>query len=301
MLAVLCSRIVRYILKVFINHTVSSHVDSIKAIPLPVATFTDPDLARLSREIVGHQRFDARYDFSGEAAAIDDLVAAAYALGPGEVREIALWYARKYPALADNQGVRAAVLATYGPYLDWANRQLTELGTGVIDAVSLAIQEGETVSREFKETARWDLALQRPNPALELAIVKTVAAFLNADGGTLFIGVSDTREARGLERDYATLRQRPNRDGFEQHLWNLLAQLGRDLMPLIRIAFPVVNGHEICTLEVAPSPRPVYVRDNGADVMYLRYGNVSQPMPLADAVAYGLRHFAGTTFPRLGA
>jgi hypothetical protein len=301
MLAVLCSRVVRYILKVFINHTVSAHVDSIKAIPIPEPTLVSPELARLTRDIVGQQQANPRYDFAGEAAEIDDIVATAYGLEPGDVREIALWYVRRYRALADNQGVTDAVAATYAPYLDWANRQLTELGGAALDAVALAVQEGESASREFKETARWDLAENRSNPALELAVVKTVAAFLNADGGTLFIGVSDAREARGLERDYATLRRRPNRDGYEQFLWNLLGQLGRDLMPLVRISFPVVEGHEICALEVAPAPRPVYVRDNGADVLYVRYGNLSQPLPLAEAVTYVLRRFTGATFPRPGA
>ncbi|MFN2471243.1 MAG: helix-turn-helix domain-containing protein [Gaiellaceae bacterium] len=46
---------------------------------------------------------------------------------------------------------------------------------------------------KFKSTARWDLREERRHPALEDAIVKTVAAFLNCEGGTLLIGVGPDR------------------------------------------------------------------------------------------------------------
>lgn len=52
--------------------------------------------------------------------------------------------------------------------------------------------------------------------------MKTVAGFFNALGGALLIGVSDSREAFGLERDIATLHERKSTDGYEQFLRNLL-------------------------------------------------------------------------------
>ncbi len=50
-------------------------------------------------------------------------------------------------------------------------------------------QENDAV--EFKSTARWDLREEKRNKAVEDAVVKTVAAFLNTNGGTLLIGVAD--------------------------------------------------------------------------------------------------------------
>ena len=72
-------------------------------------------------------------------------------------------------------------------------RSIEELITGI---------EDESV--EFKSTARWDLREQRRNKAMEDAVVKTVAAFLNTDGGTLLIGVADDGALLGLVHDYHT-------------------------------------------------------------------------------------------------
>jgi predicted HTH transcriptional regulator len=44
-----------------------------------------------------------------------------------------------------------------------------------------------------------------PNKEMERAIIKALVGFLNAEnGGTLIIGVSDTREVLGLQPDYSS-------------------------------------------------------------------------------------------------
>src|SRR5690606_16553303 len=60
------------------------------------------------------------------------------------------------------------------------------------------IDNDEDHAVEFKSTARWDLRENQPSKAIEDAIVKTVAAFLNTDGGTLLIGIGPDREVVGL-------------------------------------------------------------------------------------------------------
>ncbi|MCH7735123.1 MAG: putative DNA binding domain-containing protein, partial [Chloroflexi bacterium] len=50
------------------------------------------------------------------------------------------------------------------------------------------IENDEDDAVEFKSTARWDLREHKPNKVMEDVVVKTVAAFLNTDGGTLLIG-----------------------------------------------------------------------------------------------------------------
>jgi type I restriction enzyme R subunit len=51
---------------------------------------------------------------------------------------------------------------------------------------------------EFKSTARWDLRDGKPNKAMEDAVVKTIAGFLNTDGGTLLIGIDNSARRWGL-------------------------------------------------------------------------------------------------------
>lgn len=60
---------------------------------------------------------------------------------------------------------------------------------------------------------------------------------MNAEGGTLLIGVADDGTITGLDADYATLSKR-NRDGFELFLTQLIADKVTGPSPtLCRISF----------------------------------------------------------------
>ena len=48
--------------------------------------------------------------------------------------------------------------------------------------------------------------------ALEREVIETLAAFLNTDGGTLIIGVTDDRKIVGIEVDFP--RVKGSRDGW---------------------------------------------------------------------------------------
>ena len=126
--------------------------------------------------------------------------------------------------------------------------QLGVVGGAALRTVAEIIENDEDFAVEFKSTARWDLREDKPNKAMEDAIVKTVAGFLNTDGGTLLIGVGPDREVVGLDHDYPRVKP-SNGDGFVNwlttHLTNALghaavmrtrergshAQRGRDLPP----------------------------------------------------------------------
>lgn len=154
------------------------------------------------------------------------------------------------------------------------------------------IAEGESDELEFKATLRWDRELGEVNKKLEQVIVKTVAAFANADGGTLLIGVSDSREALGLENDYASLRA-GDRDEFELHLGDLLIKhFGETFMARkVSIGFPIVGDTEICRVDVARVSEPIVVTVPGPDgqkieKMYVRSGNSSREIPLGEVNAF---------------
>ena len=84
------------------------------------------------------------------------------------------------------------------------------------------LDEGETV--EFKSSLRWDYEQQKPNKELERAVARTVVGFLNSEnGGTLIIGMSDSKEVLGLQADYDSFKNvNQNRDGFELTLREVL-------------------------------------------------------------------------------
>jgi predicted HTH transcriptional regulator len=116
---------------------------------------------------------------------------------------------------------------------------------------------------------------------MEEVILKTIAAFLNTQGGILLIGVNDDGEAIGLANDYRTFRKQ-NRDGFELWLMNdlILKELGKAIAPQIQISFHVVDNQEICKVIAQPSSQPVYVniRDKAGqpqEAFFIRAGNAT--------------------------
>ena len=151
-------------------------------------------------------------------------------------------------------------------------------------AVLLLGGEGPRV--EFKSSLRWDLKESRKNPDLEKVVVKTVAGFLNAEGGTLLLGVADDGTPVGLEPDYQNLGK-PNRDGFGLHLTSvLLDRLGRDLSPCVTLSFHDLEGKDVCRVEITPSPRPVLVVEGNDEAFYLRTGNSTRRLSVSEVLAY---------------
>ena len=147
--------------------------------------------------------------------------------------------------------------------------------------------DGENAEVEFKSSLRWDRREDRVNKALEGAVVKTLAGFLNADGGTLLIGVDDAGAPLGLSADYDTLRK-PDRDGFELHLRQIVE---RDLGEAAAASFLTVNFHEIdgedvCQVTTEPSDHPIYVEQPNQAIFYVRSGNATKALPLNEAVTY---------------
>ena len=120
------------------------------------------------------------------------------------------------------------------------------------------------------------------NKALEDVILKSIAAFSNAKGGKLFIGVSDDMQILGLQPDFDTLKKQ-NVDYFELHLRKLINnQFGvRFSNNYLHMQFPVIDNKTICVIQVLASEDPLYlkVKNNQGHMVekfYVRSGNASQ-------------------------
>jgi predicted HTH transcriptional regulator len=100
---------------------------------------------------------------------------------------------------------------------------------------------------------------RRVNRELEAVVLKTLAGFMNLDGGTLLIGVADDRRIVGLEQDYKTLKK-CDRDGFGQALMTSIAtNLGGDVSYTVQMVFRSVENKDVCRVIVSPAHRPVYL------------------------------------------
>jgi hypothetical protein len=176
---------------------------------------------------------------------------------------------------------RAALAKTINDFM------FREDGSDTALDVRALVALGEGDSLEFKSSARWDYQKSEANKALEGVIAKTIAGFLNAKGGTLLLGVSDDGQILGLEADYKTLSKRPDRDGYQQFLVNLLSStMGKETCSFLSISFQPIDGSEVCVFRVEASPKPVYLADGAVSRFYLRTGNTTQELNTKDAVAY---------------
>jgi len=150
--------------------------------------------------------------------------------------------------------------------------------------------EGRTV--EFKSSARWSYGKGDRDEVIERAIVKAIAGFMNAHGGTLLIGVDDDGAAIGLEKDYKLVKGY-GRDGFENWLTDLLEKsLGKPAVANVAVSFASVNGADICRIDVQPSRAPVYARRGQDSDLFVRLNNSTRLLNTQEAVTYIAQHWA---------
>ena len=150
------------------------------------------------------------------------------------------------------------------------------------------IELGESKHVEFKQTARVNSHTNRRDPVMEQMVVKTVAAFMNTEGGTLLIGVADSGEVTGLHADLKTLGKKQNIDGFELWLNRLLDNaLGPTTATTIQPTFEEHQKQLLCRLDVRPVTEPAFVGSTkGEAEFYIRLGNSTRRLNTAEALEY---------------
>ena len=106
------------------------------------------------------------------------------------------------------------------------------------------IEQGESDFVEFKSTLRWNIHSNRKDKAIENASLKTLAAFMNAQGGTLIIGVADDGRILGLETDKFA-----NHDKLLLHLTKIIQDRIGDLY-IKYLHFSIENTLSVCELRI---------------------------------------------------
>jgi predicted HTH transcriptional regulator len=149
------------------------------------------------------------------------------------------------------------------------------------------ILEGESNFLEFKETLRYDVRRNEVSKELEKVVMKTIVGFLNADGGTLIIGVNDDGRIVGLENDYKALPKK-NRDGLENHISMLIkTMIGLSFSKYVSVKFERIDDHDICIINVRGGHKPAYlINGDKKEDFYVRVGNSTQPFSMSEASEY---------------
>ena len=159
--------------------------------------------------------------------------------------------------------------------------------------IKVRIAGGESETIEFKLTLRYDLRQQNLNKKLEYVVAKTIAAFLNCEGGSLFIGVDDNMNALGLNNDLSTFAEdKRTIDRFELQLLEVIRKyIGNEYTTHIKIRFPTYDDYKICHVRVSKSSKPVFVKFEGKEDFFVRSGCSSQPLSREEQSAYEKEHW----------
>jgi hypothetical protein len=126
------------------------------------------------------------------------------------------------------------------------------------------IKAGESKTLEFKSTLRWNLKdARQDDKGVTHAVLKTIAAFLNTEGGDLLIGVADDRSIVGIERD-----QLESDDEFMRHLAQVVRNgLGDRAGTCIDPKTQIVQSKTVCVVSCQRSPEPVFLKWSGVEAV----------------------------------
>ena len=164
-------------------------------------------------------------------------------------------------------------------------------------SISDLIAAGESQQLEFKTTARRNVRTGDVDPRMPHVVVKTVCGLLNAEGGSLLIGVGDSGSIVGIEDDLATLGTKANADGYELFLRQVLdSHLSVPTAASVRIRLHRVADRLLCQVIVAPSGKAVFAKPpkaegrSGSD-FWVRVGNATKQLHGDDMVQYQHDHW----------
>jgi len=145
----------------------------------------------------------------------------------------------------------------------------------------------EDQKTEFKTSIFIDAETNAPGITQMLKIAKTLAAFMNAEGGMLYVGVTDNKQIRGIADDLAILANSPasiavhtvrfNDDGFTYGATEDKYELKLRAMAKAYLSSNAVNyiksvlvrpmgGKPVCRIEVKPCKPDEFV------YFFRRYG-----------------------------
>ena len=150
------------------------------------------------------------------------------------------------------------------------------------------INGGESDEVEFKSTIRTNLQTGEKDKRMEKAVLKTIVAFLNSNGGDLFVGVADDGTIIG-----ADIESFDNADKMNLHITNLLSsQIGDQFIPFIRYRQLNYgkkddgNDRIVVRFTCQPTSTPVFLKDGKEEIFYVRSGPSSVELTGTDLIKY---------------
>ena len=164
-----------------------------------------------------------------------------------------------------------------------------EVAQDIALPLSDIIANGESSEVEFKSTLRVNLHTGSRDPRIELAVLKTIAGFLNSNGGILTIGVADDRTPLGIDADGFE-----NEDKMSLHLVNLIKdRIGVPMMQFIHARFEDYDSCRVMVIECSKAKSPAFVKDGNIERFYIRTGPSTTELSASQTQEYIKQRFKG--------
>jgi hypothetical protein len=141
------------------------------------------------------------------------------------------------------------------------------------DNILKLIEKGEGIDLEFKETFSFDTKTkQKKSNHIRFAAIREICSFLNTEGGTLLIGVSDQGNIVGIEKD----GYNKDWDKYHRTITQLILQsIGAHYSNLVDVEKVEIDKKSICIITCSKSETAVYCnfRDK-KNLVFVRTGSM---------------------------
>lgn len=162
--------------------------------------------------------------------------------------------------MAHNTVKKAGLLTQAGDILDKI-RSLLKLDKNHSNKKNYGSEDFHT---EFKTSIIYPESSMRVDiKAQRLKIMQEICAFLNAEGGTLYIGVSDIGYEMGIDEDLKHPLFSRSRDKYKVYVDNCVAQdLGQQAAHYVHSNFDNTIKGDVLIIRIEPCPTPIMVDGN---------------------------------------
>lgn len=152
------------------------------------------------------------------------------------------------------------------------------------DEILSLIRKGENKRTEFKQTFSKNVHTSKKDKEIEKSSLKNIVGFLNAEGGTLLIGVADNGEITGVEDDFFK-----SNDKYLLNFKNALnTKIGSEFYPLIDFDLFQVLDRQVLRVDCKPSQRACFYDGNE---FYVRTNPATDKLEGRQLIEYVKRRF----------
>src|SRR3989344_526912 len=183
----------------------------------------------------------------------------------------------------------------------------------IAEEIKKLIKGGESFKTEFKKEALWSATYSHQQikesksyelreygqKASKVIIAKSIAAFLNSDGGNLVIGIKEKSEKGeceiyGIEEDMKKTRE-PGMDSYKRTVIDEIiiaffpSKIFNHLNDYISFEFATIEEKTICLIKIKKSDSRVFLKLNDREVFMIRVDSENRTLEGEKLVEYCIR------------